>query len=223
MISYRQGSSAGQICLSCLACSREATAELLQSVDQLSTTPHHADMAAAYVELLRDRHDWTELQHDLATQARPMPSSQDCLRHKPTQLNQILSSLLQLHHVQHAARRQGQHQAATAELQDFRQWLDAALQQMAVEQAQLAAELAEDVQQARQQETSAPAEEQTLEGVSNDSRFSRNTLLQCFTLKSGCRWHKPCHRAAGKMKQAVSAPHLSMLLEGYMSIMLLDR
>ena len=76
MISCRQGTSTRQIWLSFLACSREATAELLQTVDQLSTSPHHADMAAAYVGLLRDRHDWTELQHDLATQARLMPSCQ---------------------------------------------------------------------------------------------------------------------------------------------------
>ena len=51
-------------------------------MDQLSTTPQHADMAAAYVELLRDRHDWTELQHDLATQARLMPSCQGYCHHQ---------------------------------------------------------------------------------------------------------------------------------------------
>ena len=78
----------------------------------------------------------------------------------------MLSSPLQLQHVQHAARRQGQHQAAREELQDFRQWLDAAVQQLAAKEAQLTAELAEDVQQARQQDASAPAEEQTLEGAS---------------------------------------------------------
>ena len=88
------------------------------------------------------------------------------LRHQPRHLNRTLSFLLQLQHVRHAARRQGQHQAAREQLQDFRQWLDAAVQQLAAEQAQLAAELAEDVQQARQQEDIAPAEEQTLEGVS---------------------------------------------------------
>lgn len=80
MISCHQGTSAGHTCCLFLACSREATAELLQSVDQLSTFPHHADMAAAYVELLRERHDWTELQHDLATQVRLMPSCQGFLR-----------------------------------------------------------------------------------------------------------------------------------------------
>ena len=77
-----------------------------------------------------------------------------------------MSSLLQLQHMKHAARRQGQHQAAGEDLQDFRQWLDAAVQQLAAEQAQLAAELAEDVQQARQQEATATAEEPTLEGAS---------------------------------------------------------
>ena len=85
---------------------------------------------------------------------------------KATNLNRTLSSLLQLQHVQHAARRQGQCRAAGEDLQDFRQWLDAAVQQLATEQAQLAAELAEDVQQARQREAIVTAEEQTLEGVS---------------------------------------------------------
>ena len=48
----------------------------------------------------------------------------------------------------------------------------------------------------------------------NQDRLQR-TLLQCWAPKTSCRWHTPFHHAAGKMKQAVSAPLLSiMLLEG---------
>ena len=126
-----------------------------------------------------------------------------------------MSSPLQLQHVKHAARRQGQHQAAEEELQDFRQWLDAAVQQLAAEQAQLAAEIAEDMQLARQQEFIAPPEEQTLEGVSWKFKLLRQTLLQCSALKSGCSWHKPFHHGAGGMMHSGSAR--------YMSIMLMER
>ena len=114
----------------------------------------------------------------------------------------MLPSLLQLQHVKHAARRQGQHQAAREELHDFKQWLDAAVQQLAAEQAQLAAELAEDVQQARQQEASVPAEEQTLEGP---SRFSSGLCCSAWQLRQAAGGTRHSHHAAGKMKHVVSA------------------
>ena len=86
------------------------------------------------------------------------------------------------------------------------------MQQLAAEQAHLAAELAADVQQARQQESIAPPEEQTLEGASWRFETLQQTLLQCLALKSGCRWHTPFYHAAGKIKQAVFAPCISIVL-----------